>query len=215
MLGEKTVLDHVIDNAIECCTYLNNFKEKNGFVASAALCIPYNDPIKERYQNKINIIVEGPEDDVLERYKILVSKMDPDYLVRVTGDCCLLPGYVITKHINVAVKNTYDYVSNVDERIRTTLDGFDVEVISRRLFDYTAECAKIQHDREHVTTWMRRCTPTWARVGHVVGYLDFADVKLSVDTPEDLERVRKHYDKIQLAIKVAEDLHGKRNVHRL
>jgi spore coat polysaccharide biosynthesis protein SpsF len=214
MLGDKPILQHMIDNAKEACVYLNKFKERNTFTVLAGLCVPWGDPIKDKFKDKISVIVEGPEDDVLARYKILMDKMYGDYVVRITADCPMIPSYVITKHINTAVKNHYDYASNVDERIRTSLDGLDCEVISRRLLDYAHEHAKDRADREHVTTFVRREPPSWARVAHLIGYFDFAQVKLSVDTPEDLERVRAHYDRIKLAIERAEELHGNR-VHRL
>lgn len=212
-IGDKAVLQHVIDAAKDACVYSNRFTDRWQREVSFALLIPFDDPIKVHFAGAGRII-EGPEDDVLARYLKMAKETDADYIVRVTGDCPLIPSYVITKHIKTAIKNKYDYVSNVDERLRTSFDGTDCEVISRRLLELASDCAKAKSDREHVTTWIRRCPPTWAKFGHVIGYLPMADLKLSIDTPEDLERVRDYYNQVQDAIRLAERLHGKNSVHR-
>jgi hypothetical protein len=60
----------------------------------------------------------------------------------------------------------------------------------------------------------RRSPPDWARIGHVIGHLDQSNLKLSVDTMEDLERVRAAFDRVKRAIENAESIHGKQSVHR-
>lgn len=212
MIGDKSVLQHVIHAALGASLYLNHTMKKNGVYTMFALAIPEGDRIGSAYPN--TCMVEGPESDVLSRYALLAEKFDADYMVRITGDCPLLPSPLITKHVKVALKNEYDYVSNVHEAIRTSLDGVDVEVFSRRFLDWADETATMPSDREHVTTLMRREPPEWAKFGHVVSYLSMANVKLSVDTPEDLERVRAAYAEIQRALKTAEKMHGKISIHR-
>lgn len=209
----KPILKHVIDACDRAAFYMNNHTHKTKVLVKVALAVPSGDEIVPAFKKKA-IIVEGPEQDVLARYGLLADKTGADYIVRVTADCPLIPPYLITKHIKVATINGYDYVSNVDEKCRTSIDGVDCEVISRRLLDYMLENATEPQDREHVTTYARSHTPEWARVGHVVGHLDQSNLKLSVDTIEDLERVRAAYDRVKMAIDMAEKLHGKTSVHR-
>lgn len=181
---------------------------------SVYLLIPDGDKIKEKFTHKAQMI-EGPEFDVLARYEKLLDLTSADYVVRVTGDCPLIPPPVITKAINVAVINGYDYVSNVDERLRLSFDGMDCEVISARLLKHMAKHAWTPQEREHVTLYARsfRC-PKEFKTAHIVGYLDFSGLKLSVDTPEDLEAVRSQKSKVIEALKMAESLSGPRNFHR-
>ena len=135
--------------------------------------------------------------------------------MRITGDCPLIPPPVIVKAINVAVKNQLDYVSNVDERLRVSFDGMDCEVFSRNLLEYTYAKASDKSDLEHVTTFMRKPgLPKEFRVAHIIGYVDLSGTKLSVDTEEDLERVRKHKAKILDALNLAGVLSGEKAVHR-
>lgn len=209
----KPVIKHVLDACERAAKYMNTHSQKSRLLVSVALVVPAGDQLVELYRRKITLI-EGPEDDVLTRYAMLAEKTDADYIVRVTGDCPLIPPYLITKHIKTAVVNGYDYVSNVDEVARTAADGTDCEVVSRALLKYVHENANDAKDREHVTLMIRRDPPAWARIAHIIGYLNLSGLKLSIDTPEDLERVRAEYDRIKLALTNAENLHGRSSVHR-
>lgn len=210
----KPMIYHVVDSCLKSAQYLNKFKQKTGVMVTACAVVPYGDELIHFLKSRNISVIEGPEKNVLERYKIMSDKMRADYVVRVTSDCPLLPSFLITKHIKTATINQFDYLSNVDESVRTAVDGFDVEVISKNLLDYAYENAKEDHDKEHVTTYLRKHSPSWAKIGHVIHFLDLSYMKLSVDTPEDLERVRAIHESVQRAISNAEKMHGKESIHR-
>lgn len=77
-------------------------------------------------------------------------------------------------------------------------DGLDVEVFGRDLLEAANAACPVPtkregdpgwHDREHVTPWMRRheshsILPHWSGE-------DWRKVKISVDVPEDYERVQR------------------------
>lgn len=211
----KTMLEWVIDSANECAFYLNRPRLSMPYRVSVTALMPYNDIAIPFFSKKVRVM-EGPEDDVLARYVALAEAEQSDYVVRCTGDCALLPSYIITKAINTICHNRLDYVSNVDERLRLSADGFDVEVMSRRLLNYLAAEATEKKDREHVTTLFRRNQMQLKfKSGHLVGFIDLKGLKLSVDTEEDLERVREHKRAVLNAIYIAEQLSGRGSVHRL
>lgn len=214
LIGEKPLLQHVIDACERAKIYMNRHSHKSNMIATVALLIPHGDEIKQVFRNKGAIIVEGAEHDVLSRYKFMAERLKADYIVRVTGDCPLIPSYVITKHVKAALMNEYDYTSNVDEDLRTSADGTDCEVISKRLLDWLDENAKDPKDREHVTLLARRAPPAWCKTGHVIGFLNLASLNLSVNTHEDLERVRAEYKTLSEALKKAERKHGRESIHR-
>lgn len=213
LIGGKPLLNHVIDSCDRAAKYMNNHMHSTRIMVKVALLIPFGDDIGPAFRGRA-MIHEGPEHDVLARYASAVERFDADYIVRVTGDCPLIPSYLITKHIKTAKIGGYSYVSNVDEEARTAADGTDCEVISRDLMAWLSENAKDPKDREHVTTLARRSPPEWAKIAHVIGHLDLSSLKLSVDTPEDLERVREAYERVKTAQANAERLHGKASVHR-
>lgn len=210
----KPMLQWVIDAAKDAAGYLNKPWASRDIEVSVSLLIPEGDPIKSVFGDKLRII-EGDEHDVLSRYKTMADYYGADYIVRVTGDCPLIPPPVIVKAVNVAVKNGIDYVSNVDERLRVSFDGMDCEVISKGLLNYVHFNADSKPDREHVTTFIRKPgLPKDFSMAHIVGYVDLAGLKLSVDTDEDLQRVRAQKSKILDALAKAEVLDGSRSVHR-
>lgn len=212
MIGEKTMLQHVIDACRESASYINHNSHRTKLMAKVALLIPFNDEIKEKYRTKVHLI-EGPEDDVLSRYVNCQNQLRADYIVRVTSDCPLIPRFLISKVIHAAVLNQYDYCSNVDERFRTHADGYDCEAISAKALEWLNQNAKGE-DREHVTTLIRRFPPRDMKYGHIIGYINQSHQKLSVDTPEDLQRVRENYEKVSKAILECESLYGKGSIHR-
>lgn len=199
LLGPRTITQHVIDACHESAGFIQ--KTANAEV-TVGLVVPQGDPLAAEYKGKIPVF-EGSEHDVLGRYGVAMNQLNPDYLVRITGDCPLIPPYIITTLVRKAITGNLDYCSNVDERCRTDLDGWDCEVVSSRAFIHIFENAHERLDREHVTTYLRRKPPRWARIGAVIGFVDLSKIKLSVDTEKDLEEARKQYDELQRKVSAA------------
>lgn len=191
ILDTQTITDHVLAACTSAADHVVRQKTKNPINAIVALLVPQADPLKDLFRHKIDV-VEGPEDDVLARYMLAVERFNPDYIVRVTGDCPLISAPLISKHILCAVFDKLDYCSNVPDGARTYIDGLDCEVLSAPLMGWLDENAETKEDREHVTSYARSHTPQWAKIGSIMGYIDLSDIKLSVDTVEDLERVREN-----------------------
>jgi len=211
----KEILQHVLDAAEESALYINKYADKNKIKVTTAILTPEGDEAAEKYKYKA-VIIEGPEKDVLARYKKASYSMTPDYIVLITADCPLLPSYLISKAINIATKGHYDYVSNIDENLRTCVDGHDVEVLSKRALDWANTAANLESEREHVTLILRsNKIPSIFKVGHIIGHLFQPNIKLSVDTPEDLERVKREYADIKNCIQKAIYKSGGKSVFRV
>lgn len=208
------MVEWVVDAAQESAAYLSIPRGKQPMAVSVSVLTPHGDPVAEACQSYVNVL-EGHEHDVLSRYHALLQMTGADYIVRVTGDCPLIPPPVITKAVNVAVMNGFDYVSNVDPRLRLSFDGMDCEVVSARLLRHMDEHAVEPGEREHVTTYARSDKlPTGYRTAHIIGYLDLSSMKLSVDTEEDLEAVRKQKAAILAALENSEAISGTRATFR-
>ena len=187
-LDGKPVLEHVVATCMNVREYMG--KAKNDAVdVRVMLLIPKGDPLKQHFSNIVPVF-EGDEHDVLARYWEAAQTDDFDKIVRITGDCPLIPPFVIVKHIKCAISYDTDYASNVDENYRTEIDGWDCEVLSIEGLSWLNDNAKNKDQREHVTTLMRQQPPGWAKIGHIIGFVDRSSMKLSVDTMQDLERVK-------------------------
>ncbi len=118
-----------------------------------------------------------PANDVLGRYAAVACQFPShDVFVRVTGDCPLLDSEIASGTLAEFFAGGHTYWSNLKDGY---VDGTDVEVFTRDLLLEADREARTPEEREHVTLWM---------CGGEVVTPD--PVKLSVDTEEDLARVR-------------------------
>lgn len=212
----KEVLQWVLDSANECCLYINKLYEKNKIFVKTALLIPYNDDDIKRKYGKENLVFEGHEDNVLDRFYQANMIYKGDYIVRITSDCPLIPSYLISKAINVCVKNNFDYVSNVDPLTRTCPDGHDVEVMSKRALEWAYRESLEQAEKEHVTLILRsNKIPDFFKVGHIIGHTQDVDKKISLDTKDDLENIKEEYTKVKKCLDNAFEKSGPKSIYRV
>lgn len=214
LLEGKPILQHVIDNCQRAVKHTGRDDLRNRRIVRAVLLIPRGDEIGQAFRHCGIPIFEGPEDDVLKRYRMMADFYEADYVVRVTADCPLLPDSIISKHINTATKNQKDYTSNVLETSRLFADGFDCEAISRPLLTFTDDHATSPYDREHVTPFMRRERPSWATIAHVIPPVDQSMIKYSIDTEEELREVNLMRKQYREKVARLEELDGKNSLFR-
>lgn len=129
------------------------------------------------------------ENDVLGRFAHVVSQYpDADKVVRITGDCPLLAPDLAEQVLCLYRETPHVEYAWIDTRPinKGWPDGVDVEVFSRAALLWAQREADDAHDREHVTPWIRR----HCKVATLLPEGDYSWLKISVDTAEDLERVR-------------------------
>lgn len=135
--------------------------------------------------------VRGPSDDVLHRFVIAAEITRADVIVRITADCPLLSPAIGGLVLAAFMEDRWDYASNTVER--TFPRGMDVEVMSRAVLDEADLRAKADEEREHVTPYIWR-RPECYRIRSVRTNVDRSDVRLTVDTEEDLRLVTAIYE---------------------
>lgn len=212
-LGSKRLLDHVVDSCLSAARYSNRFTRRTDVHCEVVLLVPAGDPIQQQFSDQVAVI-EGPHLDVLARYVLAQESYEADYICRITGDCPMIPPFIISKHITLATTLNYDYISNVDERCRLALDGIDCEVISARLLEWLDANAETMEHREHVTQLARLKPPPWAIRAFTAGFFDQSQLKLSVDTRDDLDAVRGAQLAVTQKMQVAEKIYGRERIHR-
>lgn len=209
-VGNRRVLDMVIDQATSAANHINRKPGKIDIRCQVAVLHPDGDTeLVNAFNSSGCLMIPGPEQDVLTRYVNAMNRCGSDYIVRLTSDCPLMLDYVVVKHIYVAAFNCLDYVSNIEESCRFVADGFDCEIISKKAINWLNENAKSDFDREHVTTLIRKERPRSLTQGFVSLKIDSSDMKMSVDTPEDLERIREYYHRREGKMNTAKRLFGK------
>ncbi len=121
------------------------------------------------------VIVAWPErypdldqNDVLNRFRRISYEFPSKYIIRLTSDCPLLTPAIINESIMEFNRKKVPYYCNRD----TYQDGFDVQIFTSFMLH-----GNYATHKEHVITPHSHLTP---------------DKFLSVDTKEDLERVRNY-----------------------
>ena len=140
-------------------------------------------------------VFRGPLDDVLERFRAtLVRHPEAKAVVRLTADCPLADPEVIDQVIAHHHASGADYTSNT-LGTRTYPHGLDTEVIAPNALVDAAERADDPYEREHVTPYIYRRPETY-RLAGLEREGSLADLRWTVDLPEDLAFVRDVYAKL-------------------
>ena len=147
---------------------------------------PENDEM-DQYVSSLGFdVFRGSENDVLDRYYQAAKQFQPDVVVRITGDCPLIDYQVTDKVIQYFLDNDFDYVSNIDPP--TFPDGLDTEVFTFEALEKAWEKASQQHEREHVTPFIRESG--LFKTGNVTNDVDLSAERWTVDEREDYELIK-------------------------
>lgn len=138
-------------------------------------------------------VLRGPENDVLARYALALEQFPASSVVRITADCPLADAGLVRAALAVQSATGADYVSNT--LVRTFPDGLDVEVIAADALRAANAEAVDPVESEHVTPFLYRRPERFAlrslRHNTYLGHL-----RWTVDTPDDLARVRQIVERV-------------------
>jgi spore coat polysaccharide biosynthesis protein SpsF (cytidylyltransferase family) len=137
--------------------------------------------------------IRGSLDDVLGRFVTAAETCNADIVVRLTGDCPVIDPAVIDAVIDLRARTGSDYASNTEPP--TYPDGMDCEVFTARALFRAAEQATREHEREHVTPWMRDPKSPLARANLALPF-DLSHLRLTVDHADDLQAIEALLDPI-------------------
>jgi len=135
-------------------------------------------------------IFRGSEKDVLDRYYQAVLQTGATTVVRITADCPLIDPVVVDQTIRVFVEAKADYANNVTPR--TYPRGLDVEVMTAAALERAWREAHLPHEREHVTPYLYE-HPGLFQLAFHSGASDYSRYRWTLDTPEDLELLKRLY----------------------
>ncbi|QJX49282.1 glycosyltransferase family protein [Hymenobacter taeanensis] len=166
--------------------------QASGFPLHLAITTNATDgPLADFAEARQLAYVRGDEHDVLSRYALCAQEHELDVVVRVTSDCPLLDGALVGHSVQeyLRANDTRLYLSNVLER--TFPRGFDFEIFSRELLEEAAQHATLASDREHVTPYIHQNRSGGVRFQHVLRSENRSAYRLTVDTAEDFELIRR------------------------
>lgn len=138
----------------------------------------------------------GKENDVLDRYYQASKKFSADIIVRITADCPLINPTTIDKMIDLCLKENADYICGHPD-FPSIEQG--VEVFSFIALGKVKNMAIKDYQREHVTIFVKE-NPDLFKIRTIKPRAVFqrADMRLTVDTKEDLQLMREIYKRLYI-----------------
>jgi spore coat polysaccharide biosynthesis protein SpsF len=186
LIDGKPMIQHVYERACKI-TGVND-------VVVATTTLAVDDVLVSALDNLCIKNYRGNAVDVLGRYYETAKRFNADVIIRITGDCPLLNPRV-SKEVLDAFLNEYpqvDYASNVIDR--TYPKGLDTEVFWFNTLERLHHEAEGRH-REHVTLYLRENLGKF-KARSVTSLCCQDLINLSVDTQDDLDRVRCIYESV-------------------
>ena len=133
----------------------------------------------------------GSENDVLDRYYQAAVAHRAEAVVRVTSDCPLIDPGLIDRVVGdfLAGQPEIEYATNCYPR-DTFPRGLDMEVLRMDVLRRAWQEDRNPAWREHVSPYIYH-HPERFRIHGVMNDVDLSGMRWTVDTPEDLELVRR------------------------
>ncbi len=138
-------------------------------------------------KNKIEFFA-GNLNNVLSRFKFLVNKYLPRYIIRITADNPFFDKDVLSKQINLIKKYDLDYF---ELKKKTPLvEGADIK--SLKVYKYLFDKAKSKKDLEHVGIFQfERNKNLFRGKKMILAKYYYKKLKVTIDIYEDLKRLKK------------------------
>tara|TARA_Y100001934_G_scaffold261300_1_gene334538 strand:+ start:533 stop:1231 length:699 start_codon:yes stop_codon:yes gene_type:complete len=179
-IGGKPMLSRVLDRVARANDQLSTI------LATTDRTI--DDDIAELVTSKGFQIFRGAADDVLSRLIACGERFGLDRIVRISGDSPFIDPHLINEAIRQGDHTGAEVVTNVFPR--TYPYGISVEVLPISTLLKIRELTEDLEDREHVTRYVYRCPQAFSIHNIERSKEKLDDLRLVVDTPEDLEFVR-------------------------
>ncbi|MEX2144535.1 MAG: glycosyltransferase family protein [Anaerolineales bacterium] len=130
--------------------------------------------------------------DVLDRFRQAAQEFDAEVIVRLTGDCPLIDPGMLADNLNtfLSAQPPLDFAANRLPSDRTIPIGLDAEFCTMAALETAWREAQKEHQREHVMPFFYENADRF-RTLHIKHHPNVGNYRWTVDTPEDLELMRK------------------------
>lgn len=182
-LGRHTLLAH-------CVRRLQS--ADIGPVIVATTSEPGDDAVEAEARRYGAQVFRGPTDDVLARYVGVVNEFGGRYVVRATADNPAVDVDAPARLLKAALRAGAEY--SVEQGLPC---GAAVELISSETLRRLERLTSNAEDHEHVTLFVKRNMSRFrTAVTLAPGDLRRPDLRLTIDTPDDLAFMRRVLEKV-------------------
>jgi spore coat polysaccharide biosynthesis protein SpsF (cytidylyltransferase family) len=135
-------------------------------------------------------VFRGPEDDVLQRFCLVADYLDTRCLIRATADNPAVDIDAPARVVAVLERTGADHVVEQHLPLGAAVEAVRVAALYQALVQ-----SADPYDREHVTPYLYRNPGRFLAVSEPApAALRRPDVRLTVDTPDDLAFIRRVFD---------------------
>ena len=163
-------------------------------VVVATTIDPSDDPVAAYCQEEGIAFTRGSMPDVLDRYYQAAKAHQADVVVRLTADCPFIDPAMLDDNLRtfLGADPRLDFAANrmPPPFTRTIPIGLDAEYCWFEGLETIWKEAREKHQREHVMPYFYE-HPERFNVLHIIHEPDYGDLRWTVDTPQDLELLRK------------------------
>ena len=184
LLNNTPLIKHVIDR-------LSLIKDTKVVLLTSVL---HRDDILEEWCQKNDVLCfRGNEENVLERYYEAAKFYKADHILRATGDNLLVEPYFGNDLLLSHIRNGADYSSNKSEVGSNLPDGLGIEIFSFNALEVSMQKSTMPHHFEHVNEYILENRKDFKiyKDCNAGGLVDKSQIRLTVDTIKDFERVEK------------------------
>ena len=164
---------------------LNNSKFVNDIIL-ATTTNPEDDTLASYVESLGYKVYRGSEKDVLQRYVKAAEILQPDAILRITGDCVLIDVEIVDRLVQLYNRTNADYCW-VDSSFA---EGLDAEIISFPALKVAHLSASLASEREHITQFIHNNPEDFVRIP-LCNHTDDSSYRIVVDEPQDLMVVRQ------------------------
>jgi spore coat polysaccharide biosynthesis protein SpsF (cytidylyltransferase family) len=180
IVGRQSVLAHCIER----------LRAASGMrVVVATTTHPQDDCVEQEGRRCAVDVFRGAEHDVLARFLMVASALGLGDLVRATADNPAVDIDAPRRVLDLRRRTGADHVVEYGLPYGTAVEAVSVAALTR-----SADLTQEAHDREHVTTFIRRDARFVAVSAIAPTAVRRPGLRLTIDTPDDLEWVRRVYD---------------------
>lgn len=159
---------------------------------------PEDDALVAAVESKTNVL-RGDAQDVRSRYDMLIQKTGASLIFRITADCPLIDWILLDALVDLIHRENADYSHVLAQSCygMSYPNGFNAELFSKNAFNKMTMLGTTAADNEHVTLAVENFSQQF-KIARLVPPKELSrpEWKLSVDTKEELNRVRLIVDSL-------------------
>lgn len=175
-IGSKPLIDHVIERCLAAVPVDKVFLATTDQSEDKILV----DHVASKYGL---VVFQGDKEDVRSRYEVVAREYFIDKIVRITADDPFKDPKHIEESIRALDEDSVDYFNNFEIPIFPV--GLDVESFRTKALLENIARDSSSESKEHVTLGLRK-SPIFVKKFYE-GEPEFTNIRLTIDTPADLE----------------------------